>query len=667
MLSGYAEEVLIQLGINLILALSLYFPLSAGQLSLGQAGFMAIGAYVASWLTAVMAWPWPPAFAAGIVVAGVVGALVGLPALRVRGIYLVLLTLAFGEIVRVFFLNFEPTGAAQGLRGMPYVTTLPVVAVTAAVVTWLAARTAHSRMGRAFAAIKVDEMAAEVIGIDVTRAKLVSFAVGAAVAGLAGALEAHYIQFIEPEEFGFGRSVMPFMFVVVGGLETFWGALVGSAVLTLLPEWLRFLKEWRLAFYGLMVMAVMIVRPQGLVDRRLIEVFRKGGRLMKLRWLSVLLALTFVTGAWPYAAHAQAKLAGKSVKLGAIYSMTGKGAEWGVDSKIATDIAVDEINKAGGVGGVPFEVEIADTATEVPQAISLARKMTEENVLAILGPCYSSEFEALAPLLDRLKIVIVSQCSSKPGLSKISKWGFRDTLTSDKQLTPAVQVWKKRYHIKTVVIIYDSADAVSAAEGKAVLPALFKKDGIEVKEMLTYQTKDIDFSAQITKAKALNPDGIALGASYQQAANIVREARKQGLKQPFLAGAATGSPEFAKLVGKDGEGTIVGSAGWPDDPKPKTAAFLKKFMAKSGGKKPNYGGMRAYDIVYIMKQVIETSGVTNKPGDLAADRDRIREGWTKVKDFDGIAGLTSINADRDGAGKPTVLEVKNGSFVKVDY
>jgi ABC-type branched-subunit amino acid transport system permease subunit/ABC-type branched-subunit amino acid transport system substrate-binding protein len=666
-LSGYAEEVLIQLGLNLILALSIYFPLSAGQLSLGQAGFMAIGAYVASWLTAAAAWPWPPAFAAGIAAAAVVGALVGLPALRVRGIYLVLLTLAFGEIVRVFFLNFEPTGAAQGFRGMPYVTTLPLVAIIAVVITWLAARTAHSRMGRAFAAINVDEMAAEVIGIDVTRAKLVSFTVGAAVAGLAGALEAHYIQFIEPEAFGFGRSVMPFMFVVVGGLETFWGALVGAAVLTLLPEWLRFLKEWRLAFYGLMVIAVMILRPQGLVDRRLIEAFRKGGKLMRLRWLSLILALTFVTGAWPHAAHAQARLAGKAVKLGAIYSMTGKGAEWGTDSKIATEIAVDEINKAGGVGGVPLQVEIADTATEVPQAISLARKMTEEGVLAILGPCYSSEFEALAPLLDRMKIMIVSQCSSKPGLSKISKWGFRDTLTSDKQLDPAVQIWKKRYNIKTAVIIYDSADAVSSAEGKGVLPVLFKKYGIDVKEMLTYQTKDIDFSAQITKAKALNPDGIALGASYQQAANIVREARKQGLKQPFLAGAATGSPEFAKLVGKDGEGTIVGSAGWPDDPKPKTAAFLKKFMEKSGGKKPNYGGMRAYDIVYIMKQVIETSGVTNKPGDLAADRDRIREGWTKVKDFDGIAGLTTINEDRDGAGKPTVLEVKNGGFVKVEY
>jgi branched-chain amino acid transport system permease protein len=271
----YLEDVLIQLGINLILALSLYFPLSAGQLSLGQGGFMAIGAYVASWLTAAQGWPWPVAFALAALAAGVVGALVGLPALRVRGIYLVLLTMAFGEIVRVFFLNFAPTGAAQGFRGMPFATSLPLVAGLALVVAVLAARTAGSRMGRAFAAINRDELAAEVIGVDVVRAKLASFTVGAVVAGLAGALWAHYVQFIEPEEFGFARSVMPFTFVVVGGIETFWGAIAGAAVLTLLPEWLRFLKEWRLALYGLAMLAVMIVRPQGLIDHRLLEAMRR--------------------------------------------------------------------------------------------------------------------------------------------------------------------------------------------------------------------------------------------------------------------------------------------------------------------------------------------------------------------------------------------------------
>jgi branched-chain amino acid transport system substrate-binding protein len=367
------------------------------------------------------------------------------------------------------------------------------------------------------------------------------------------------------------------------------------------------------------------------------------------------------------AVPADAKLEGKSVKLGAIYSMTGKGAEWGEHSKIATDIAVEEINAAGGIGGVPVEVMIADTATEVGQAISLARRLIlEDKVLAVLGPCFSSEFEALAPQLARLKTIILSQCSAKPGLGSLSEWAFRNTLTSDKQLDPATRTWKDRYKIKTAAILYDSADAVSAAEGSKVLPALFQKYGVTVKETLTYQTKDIDFSAQLTKIKAAAPDGIALGACYQQAANIVRQARKLGLTQPFLAGACTGSPEFAELVGKDGEGSIIGSAGWPDDPAPRMQALMKKFVARAG-KKSNYGGLRAYDNVYILKTVIERHGVTNRPGDLSADRARIREGLDKLDNYDGVVGPTSFDEHGDGSGKATVLVVKDGKFEKVEY
>lgn len=665
MIGPYVEDVLVQLGINTVLALSLYFPLSAGQLSLGQAGFMAIGAYVSSWLTVSARWPWPPAFAVAVAAAAVVGAVVGLPALRVRGIYLVLMTMAFGEIVRVFFLNFEPTGGAEGLRGMPDATTLPLVAGIVAALLILAARTASSRMGRAFEAVKRAELAAEVIGVDVVRVKLASFTLGAGAAGLAGALWAHYILYIQPEEFGFHRSVVPFTFVVVGGLETYWGALVGAGALTVLPEWLRFLKDWRLVFYGVAMVGVMIVRPQGLVDRRLLRAV-KGGSVMRFRaWCLALAAVVVAPSAAP--APAAAKLAGTSVKLAGLYPMTGSQAEWGQHSKIATDIAVEEINGAGGVGGVPIEVAVHDTATDPAQAITLARKAAlEDKALAILGPCESTAFEAIAPLLERLKIVMVSQCSAKPGLAKLSPWAFRNTLTSDRQLEPAVEIWKKRYGVKTAAILYDQGDAVAAAEGSKVLPALFKKHGIEVKELLTYQAKDIDFSAQITKVKALGVGGIGLGSCYQQAASIVREARKQGLEQPFIAGACTGSPEFAKLTGKDGEGTIIASAGWPDDPRPKVQAFVKKFMARSGGKKPNYGGLRCYDNVYLMKQAIETSGVTNRPEDLDKDRDRIRRAWNAVKDYDGVAGVTTL-VEREGAGKPTVLTVKDGALVKVEY
>ncbi|HET9489606.1 MAG TPA: ABC transporter substrate-binding protein [Methylomirabilota bacterium] len=385
------------------------------------------------------------------------------------------------------------------------------------------------------------------------------------------------------------------------------------------------------------------------------------------RRLPLIMVATAALATLLAAVPADAKLEGKAVKLGAIYSMTGKGAEWGEHSKVATEIAVEEINAAGGIGGIPVEIVITDTATEVGQAITLARRLIlEDKVLAVLGPCFSSEFEALAPQLVRLKTIILSQCSAKPGLGKLSEWAFRNTLTSDKQLDPATRIWKERYKIKTAAILYDSADAVSAAEGSKVLPALFKKHGISVKETLTYQTKDIDFSAQLTKIKAAAPDGIALGACYQQAANIVRQARKLGLTQPFLAGACTGSPEFAEIVGKDGEGSIIGSAGWPDDPAPRMQSLMKKFVARAG-KKSNYGGLRSYDNVYILKMVIERSSVTNRPGDLESDRARIREGLAKLDNYDGVVGPISFDEHGDGSGKPTVLVVKDGKFQKVEY
>src|SRR5205085_9811811 len=139
-----------------------------------------------------------------------------------------------------------------------------------------------------------------------------------------------------------------------------------------------------------------------------------------------------------------------------------------------------------------IELTCYDTQTLEAEALkSVSRLVERDKVLVISGPCFSSEFETIAPQLDaRLKTVINSYCSAKPGLSAMSKWAFRNTLTSDKQLKPVVDAWLKEYKIKKVVIIYDAEDAVSKGEGAAVLPALFKEHGIEVLDMLTYRTKD---------------------------------------------------------------------------------------------------------------------------------------------------------------------------------
>jgi branched-chain amino acid transport system substrate-binding protein len=362
-----------------------------------------------------------------------------------------------------------------------------------------------------------------------------------------------------------------------------------------------------------------------------------------------------------------ANLAGRSVKIGCQASLTGKGAEWGEAAKVSMEIAVEEINAKDGIGGLPIELICYDTQTAEAEALkTISRLVDHDKVLVISGPCFSSEFETIAPQLDsRFKTVINSYCSAKPGLSAMSTWAFRNTLTSDKQLTPVVDAWVKEYHPKKVVIIYDAEDAVSKGEGASVLPALFKAKNIEVLDMLTYRTKDTDYSAQVTKAKSLGAEGIGLGACYQNAAAIAKEMQKQGLNVPVIGGACAGAPGFIEIAGKAAEGAYMSTAAWLDDPRPEVQAYVKKVTAKMGGRLPPYSGPRAYDIIYSYKSCIEKSGVTNKSEDLEADRNRIRECLAGMKHFPGVAGEITYNEVRDGAGSSAILKVVNGKYVNV--
>ncbi len=271
MFSGYIESILVFNGIHIIMALSLYLPFSAGQISLAQAGFMAIGSYASSVLTLHFGFPFYIALFLGGLLSALAGVLIGFPAIRITGIYLLLLTLAFGEMVRVFFLNFEYTGGASGMGGMELKTNLINVYSIVAILIVFFHRLDKSRMGRAFASMREDEVAAEVMGINIIKAKLIAFGVGAFIAGIGGGLYAHYAMYIDSPKFGFILAVEFFVFVVFGGVEIFWGPILGATLLTLLPETVRFLSEWRMIFYGLVIVVLMILRPQGLIDKKLVN------------------------------------------------------------------------------------------------------------------------------------------------------------------------------------------------------------------------------------------------------------------------------------------------------------------------------------------------------------------------------------------------------------
>lgn len=277
------SNVVLTLGINGLLALSIWLTLSCGMLSIGNAAFMGIGAYTAALITMNLGWPLPVSLLAGMVAPAVLAFVIGKPTLRLSGIYLAMATLGFGEVVRITLLNWESlTGGALGLNGIPQLTewwhVLLALVVTLAVL-W---RIRRSKVGRAFEAIKEDDTAAGLMGIDVANTKMLAFVLGAAIAGLAGGLDAHLTFFIGPQEFGFDRGVDILTMAILGGIGGLPGPIIGAAILTLLPEVLRSLKDFRLVVNGLILVLIVLFLPKGIFDP---QRFRRWFRLPPRRGL----------------------------------------------------------------------------------------------------------------------------------------------------------------------------------------------------------------------------------------------------------------------------------------------------------------------------------------------------------------------------------------------
>lgn len=265
-MSTYYAGLLADVGILLLGALSVYVILATGQLSLGNAGFMGIGAYLTSYLTVNAGMPLGAALLLAALAAGAVGVVVGFPALRLKGIYLAMATLGFGEMVRSFLLNFSAMGGSGGFHGMQH--------VSAAYIWWwavgillLVILIERSRVWLEMRAVHDDETVAGLVGLNTTAIKVGAFGVGSAIAAVAGGLFAHQHVYIEPSNFGFERSIELVLAVILGGSTVAPGALVGAAVLVFLPELLRFVADWRLAAFGVLLILVLLIRRQGILDR----------------------------------------------------------------------------------------------------------------------------------------------------------------------------------------------------------------------------------------------------------------------------------------------------------------------------------------------------------------------------------------------------------------
>ena len=280
MISPYMESILIFAGINILLAISWYVPHCAGLISMGQGGFMAIGAYVSAYLS-LNGIPFYLSLSIGAITSCVISVIVGLPAIRIKGLYLILLTIGFGEIVRIFFLNFEPTGSAKGLGGMFPHTTLLNVYLTVAIVMFFINLINNSHFGRSMEAVLEDEDAAETLGVNITTTKLLAFSIGGFIAGLGGGFYAHYALYIDSDNFGILRSVEILIYPLVGGISTLWGGVLGALLLTSLTEALRVARDFRMEIYGGIIVLTMIFRPQGFLGKYTIS-WKSGRRVLHL-------------------------------------------------------------------------------------------------------------------------------------------------------------------------------------------------------------------------------------------------------------------------------------------------------------------------------------------------------------------------------------------------
>lgn len=293
-ISPYYFDIIIYSGVAIILAVSLNLVNGfTGQFSIGHAGFMSVGAYVSAFLTLKIKAAYPELydyipldsllfvgvlFCGGLAAAGV-GYLVGLPSLRLKGDYLAIVTLGFGEIIRVVFLNIDAVGAARGMPSIPKFSTFGWVYTSALLTIFVVWRLVNSAQGRGFLSVREDEIAADAMGVNTTAVKVRAFVISAFFAGLGGGLFAHYLQYINPQTFDFNKSFEIVIMVVLGGMGSVTGSVVAAIFLIVLREALRPLQEitgvdLRMVIYSLMLIILMLTRPKGLFGTSEVRDFR---------------------------------------------------------------------------------------------------------------------------------------------------------------------------------------------------------------------------------------------------------------------------------------------------------------------------------------------------------------------------------------------------------
>lgn len=367
-----------------------------------------------------------------------------------------------------------------------------------------------------------------------------------------------------------------------------------------------------------------------------------------------------------------AQQADREIVLGAIVPSSGPFAEWGRANTVTLQMLEKQINGGGGINGAKLRIAILDDATKPAQATNNLRKLAgDDKALAVAGPLTSSAAEVTFPVANEMKIVATSQASSKPGVAKLNRpWAFRNTIDEGVLGRTTVPYYKKSFNIKSVAIIFDAKDATAATVGSRIMPALMKENDIEVlntNDPLSFNTGDLDVSAQVTKMKALNPDGVVVSADYSQAVTVIREMKRQGMIKPVVGSTQLISSAILKAAP---EIPIVAPATFyatmKGDKPEKFVNELQPLLRKTSGLppeiEPSMYDANIYEIVSIYIDAIKATGVTGKPEDLEADRAKIRDYMAKLAGFPGLGGPIGFNDDGDAIKAFYILQGESGAW-----
>jgi len=269
-MSGYWAGIMAILCFNIVVAYSVFLPAASGQLNLGAAGFVAIGAYSSGYISTDLGAPMLVSILLGALVTGFVAFVISFPILRTRGVYMVLATFAFAEVVQGVFINLEVFGAAAGYPVAAFADLDVIVPLTIGVVVFVFFLMT-TRLGLSMRAVHDDEPVAALFGVNARFTQVTAFTLGGIVAGIGGAIWAHNFNYVEIQNFNILLSIFVLLYVLIGGTQTAFGPLIGAVFFTLMPEALRVSEEWRFVFFGILIILMMVVRPEGLVTRTMLD------------------------------------------------------------------------------------------------------------------------------------------------------------------------------------------------------------------------------------------------------------------------------------------------------------------------------------------------------------------------------------------------------------